>query len=109
MDTGEEQVSHSWGHLKPNTPFAHIFPDGRVPLRGPLPIIPREVGAPPCYLVPGRELTEAQIQALAEMLWQTWQPECTSIAEAATYIREDALPLRQEWFSNVATDMRIFI
>lgn len=102
-------MSHSWGHLKPDTPFAHIFPDGRVPLKGPLPIIPREGGAPPCYLIPGRELSEQQIQALAEMLWETWRPECESVEQAAAYIRGDALPLRAEWFSSVGTSMRAFL
>jgi hypothetical protein len=102
-------MSHSWGHLKEGTPFAHIFPDGRVPLKGPLPIVPREAGAPPCYLVPGHELSDDQIAALAAMLWETWRPECESAEQAAAYIRADALPLRAEWFSSVGTDMRIFI
>ena len=102
-------MSHSWGRLRPGTPFAHIFPDGRVPLKGPLPIIPREAGSPPCYLVPGRELSEVQIQALAEMLWQTWQPECESVEQAAEYIRSDALPLRQEWFDSIGTSLLHFI
>jgi hypothetical protein len=102
-------MRHSWGYLRPGTPFAHIFPDGRVPLKGPLPIIPREAGAPPCYLVPGRALTELQIAMLADLLWAVWQPECASPEQAADYIRSDALPLRQEWFSSVGTDIRLFI
>jgi len=102
-------MSHSWGYLNPDTPFAHIFPDGRVPLRSPFPIVPREAGAPLCYLVPGRELTEAQITALAEMLWEMWRPECDSIDQAAAYIRDDALPLRQDWFMGVGTNMRMML
>lgn len=101
--------SHCWGHLHPGTPFAHVFPNGRVPLKAPLPIVPREEGAPLCYLVPGRLLSEAQIQALAAMLWEMWRPECESVEQAAAYIRDDALPLKQEWFSSVGTDIRMFL
>jgi len=102
-------MSHSWGYLRRDTPFARVFPDGRVPLRAPLPITPREAGAPPCYLVPGRELTDEQVAMLAAMLWETWQPECESVEQAAAYIRADALPLRAEWFETVGTTMRMML
>ena len=98
-----------WGHLKPDTPFAHIFPDGVVPLKGILPIIPREEGAPECYLVPGSELSDAQVEQLATMLWERWRPECSGPEQAAEYIRLDALPLRVTWFEGVGTDLRLVL
>lgn len=90
----------TWANLKPDTPFSHLFPDGRVPIVSPLPIIPREVGSPPCYLVSGSLLTDGQLRELAELLWQRWQPECESLEQAIDYIRQNALPLRTDWFTS---------
>lgn len=87
----------TWATLKPETPFNHLFPDGRVPIRSPLSIIPREEGCPLCYLVPGNQLTDEQIHGLAEILHQTWSGEAT-LPELVEYIRQDALPLKTEWF-----------
>lgn len=92
----------TFGRLKEGTPFEGIFPDRSVPLRSVLPIIPREVGSPPCYLVPGDALSEEQVEALAQLLPQ-WSPECQSIEQARAYIREDSLPLKVEWFEVVGT------
>lgn len=85
----------TWATLKPETPINHLFFDGRVPILSPLPIIPREEGAPPCYLVPGELLTNEQIKGLAELVWQQWRPECEAIA----YIRKDGLLLRTDCFT----------
>lgn len=94
---------HTWGQLAPLTPFAAIFPDGRVPLQSIFAITPREPGSPPCYLVAVVHLTDAQIQALADLLWRQWRPECTSAAEAAQYIRSEGLPMRATWFQGLTT------
>lgn len=99
----------TWANLKPDTPFNHLFSDGRVPIRSPLPIIPREEGSPLCYMVPGSLLTEEQLRGLAELIWQQWQPECQSVEQAVEYIRGDALPLRVDWFSSfTSSDPGIF-
>lgn len=95
--------SETWGHLIDGSPFAAIFPDRLVPLRSIWPIIPREAGTPRCYLVAVEQLTEVQIQALAALLWQQWQPECMSVERAADYIRTEGLPLRTSWFTGVGT------
>lgn len=93
----------TWANLKPETPFSQLFPDGRVPIRSILPIIPREEGAPRCYLVPGSQLTDEQIRGLAELIWRQWQPECETLEQAIAYIREDALPLRTDWFVGISS------
>ena len=97
-DDDYEELPMHYAYLKPGSPFDHIFPGGRVPIRSPLQIVPRETGAPLCYLVPGDRLTEAQIAQLAALLFEQWRPECASVEEAAAYIRSDALPLRVDWF-----------
>jgi hypothetical protein len=92
----------TWGVLKPDAPFAHLFEDGRVPLRSMWTMRPRDERAPLCYLVAGDQLTDGQVRGLAQDLYQMWVPECASVEEAAAYIRED-LPLRADWFSSVGT------
>jgi hypothetical protein len=91
----------SWAYLKPNTPFNQFFPDGWVPIRSIVPGIPREVGCPLCYIVVGLE--EWQIQGLAEMLYERWQPECDSVERAADYVR-GGLPLKCSYFDSCGTD-----
>lgn len=99
----------TWASLKPGTPFNHLFPDGRVPIRSLLPITLRETGSPLCYMVPGSLLTEEQLRGLAELIWHQWQPECQSLEQAVEYIRKDALPLRTDWFDGVTcSDPGIF-
>lgn len=92
----------TWASLKPSTPFSHLFPDGRVPIRSIMPIIPGEAGNPPCYLVPGNQLTAEQICGLAQMLVRT-NPECKTLEQAIAYIRDDALPLRTDWFTGISS------
>ena len=92
----------TWANLKPETPFNHLFPDGRVPIRSILPIIPREEGAPRCYLVPGDKLTAEQIMGLAQIIWRQWHPECQTLEQAIAYIRDDALPLKTDWFTSIS-------
>lgn len=96
----------SWGYLVDDSPFAAIFPDGRVPLLSVMPIVPREAGAPWCYLVDVAKLSEAQIAALAALLWRQWQPECASKLDAAAYIIGEGLPLRTAWFTTVGATLR---
>lgn len=103
-------MSKLWalGHLNADTPFSSIFPDGSVPLKSILPIQPRDETAPACYVVDAEELTAGQVEALAAQIFQTWQPECTSVEQAIAYIHE-GLPIRCDWFHGVATDMRAFL
>jgi len=98
------------GHLKSDSPFTAIFaPDGIVPLKSIVPMIPREEGCPKCYELDAEKLTEPQLQQLAELLYQRWQPECESIEMAVNYIREPGLPLECKWFDGVSTDLRAFL
>jgi hypothetical protein len=96
-------MSDTWGHLVATAPFLPIFPTGRVPLISIWPIIPREEGAPRCYLVNVAELSDDQVEQLAAMLWELWRPECESVEQAVAYIREQGLPLKVDWFSSVGT------
>lgn len=94
---------YTWGYIVADAPFASIFPDGRVPLKALFPIIPREEGAPRCYLVDVAELSDDQVAALAALLWELWRPECESVEQAIAYIRTEGLPLRTTWFTTVGT------
>ena len=94
---------HTWGHLVDTAPFRSVFPDGRVPLKGVFPIIPREAGAPPCYLVDVGELSSEQVEQLAALLWELWRPECESVDQAIRYIHDEGLPLQVDHFASVAT------
>lgn len=94
---------HTWGYLAGTTPFDSVFPDRRVPLISIFPITPREAGAPRCYLVDTKLLSDEQIAQLADMLWTLWRPECESAEAAAAYIRMEGLPLRTTWFGSVGT------
>lgn len=93
----------TWGILRPDTPFAGLFADRRVPLRSVVAIIPREEGAPACYLVEGKLLDEQQLAWMGAAIYEMWKPECASVADAIAYIRDDALPLRVDWFESVGT------
>lgn len=96
-------MSATWGYLLADTPFAAIFPDRTVPLISVWPIVPREAGAPRCYLVNVAELSDEQVEQLAALLHTQWRPECESIDQAIEYLRTEGLPLRVTWFSTVAT------
>lgn len=93
----------TWGNLIDGSPLVSIFPDGRVPLISVWPIVPRERGAPRCYLVDVSLLSDEQIRALAELLYETWRHECSSADEAIAYMHDEGLPLRISHFSTVAT------
>ncbi|MGL4622045.1 MAG: hypothetical protein ACRCZS_23800 [Chroococcidiopsis sp.] len=96
------------GYLKDNTPFNHIFPDGKVPLCSIFSAIPREKGAPPCYWVDGSKLTPHQIEELAKLLYPIWQNEMKSLEEAREYVSKE-LPLKADWFSSRSTDSLFFL
>lgn len=93
----------SWAYLKEDAPFNQFFPGGQVPIQSIVPIIPREVGAPPCYVVMGNQLADWQLRGLGEMLLNQWGGECKGLGEAIAYIR-NGLPLRCSWFSGCGTD-----
>lgn len=92
-----------WANCKRESEFYPIFGDQPVPIRSIVPIIPRELGAPPCYVVLVEDLELAQANALAEMLFQKWQPECQSIEQAKQYIL-DGLPLKTSHFNSCGSD-----
>lgn len=105
----EPTTFKTWATLKPNTPFNNLFPDARIPIRSPIPIIPREEGSPPCYTIDANFLSQQQIEGLAELLLRQWQPECKSKEQAIDYIRE-GLPLQCEWFIGVtSTDFELML
>ena len=83
--------------------FYSIFGDRPVPIRSIVPITPREEGSPPCYVVLGEKLGQAQVNALAEMLFQRWSPECESIEQDKQYILE-GLPLKTSHFNGCGSD-----
>lgn len=98
----------TFGHLKNDTPFAYVFPDGKVPLTNIFKGIPREKGAPECYWVDGSRLNPQQIEELAKMLYEMWQPECKSLDQARDYVSKE-LPLNADWFTGASTDSLFFL
>ena len=92
-----------WATLKADTPFSEIFPHRYVPIRSLFPIIPKEEGNPPCYVVDGEALTEADAHKLARLLRQL-DPSTEGYSDEFVfqYIRE-GLPLRTTWFSGRGT------
>ena len=92
-----------WAYTKPESDLYQIFGDHPVPIRSIVPVIPREEGCPLCYMVIGWKLPDEQLAALSYKLYNQWQPECVSVAQARGYILE-GLPLQTCHFSNVGTD-----
>lgn len=92
-----------WALCKPESEFYQIFGDHLVPIRSLVPIIPREEGSPPCYVVLIEELELFQANALAEMLFQRWYPECKTLDQAKQYIM-DGLPLKTSHFNGCGSD-----
>jgi hypothetical protein len=91
----------TWATLKPNTPFASVFADGQVPIVSIVPGQPGGIG-PLSYLVDPAFLSEEQIAALAEMLWESWYPKPANRDDAIGYIR-NGLPLNVNWFQGATT------
>lgn len=98
----EATQCQNWAYLKEDTPFNEIFPTRSVPIRSIFPIIPREAGSPPCYVVDPEFLTSDQINQLAEQLFYLWQPECESLQMAKDYISQ-GLPLKCDWFTGAGS------
>ncbi|WP_375470992.1 hypothetical protein [uncultured Nostoc sp.] len=94
----------SHAYCNESSDFFPVFGNQAVPIRSIVPIIPREHGAPPCYVVLVDQLSESIIEQLAEMIFQEWQPECKSIQMAREYMLQDGLPLRTTHFSSVGTN-----
>lgn len=102
----QDKCQH-WAYLREGTPFKEIFPTRRVPLKSAMPIVPREEGSPPCFVVDPAFLSTEQIDTLAQMLFELWRPECESIQQACEYIRQ-GLPLRIDWFTSVGSSSPTF-
>lgn len=93
-----------YANLRPDTPFNHLFPDNKVPIAHPLPVKPSEE-APVCWQIDGRQLTEAQLQGLAELVLE--KTLTMSIDEIKAKILSDGLPMNQEYFTGVTiTDQK---
>lgn len=92
-----------WANCKPESEFYSIFGDQPVPIRSIVPIIPREEGSPPCYIVLVDKLEVSQAENLAQKLFEKWQLECTSIEQARQYIL-DGLPLKTSHFNGCSSD-----
>ncbi len=93
----------SHAYCSENSEFFSIFGSQAVPIKSIVPIIPREHGAPPCYVVLVEQLPLTIANQLAEMIYEEWQPECESLQMAKEYILQ-GLPLRITHFSGVGTD-----
>lgn len=95
------QAPSTYGTLKDDTPFNQFFPDNQVPIVSLIPAVPT-LGAPQCYVIDPQYLTKQQITGLAELVYQNWNPECTSLEMAIQYV-ESGLPIKCEWFTGVTT------
>lgn len=89
----------NYANLKPETPFNRLFPDGRVPVSHPLPIKPTDE-APVCWQIDGKQLTEGQLQGLAEMMSEKI-PEM-SLEDIKAEILSNGLPMNQAYFTGVS-------
>lgn len=93
---------HTWAIPRIDAPFAHIFPEGEVPLISITPIRPNNGQGPPSYAVDVSQLSEPQIYGLAEMVLQKKPGEFLGIGDAADYVR-DGLLIKCEWFNGCGT------
>ena len=93
---------HTWANLQPGTPFAHIFPDGEVPIVSIVPIRPNNGQGPLSYVVEASQLSDLQIYDLAALLLQRHPSGFPSIDDAVDYV-SDGLPIECEWFSGCGT------
>ena len=101
-----EEISQStaYGFLKPDTPFAEIFPNQSVPLVSADPMrIAASGKAPPCLIVDGLRLTPLQTRQLARLVFNVWSTQCQSLAEAESYVK-NGLPLKADWFLSVESE-----
>lgn len=92
-----------WGYLKETSQLYPIFGTQGVPILSLIPIIPREQGAPLCYVILGNELSREILDQLAAKLFELWQPECIDLEMAREYITK-GLPLKTTHFSGVGGD-----
>lgn len=99
---GHMEQCQNWAWLKDETPFNEIFPNRQVPIVSIFPIIPRELGSPPCYVVDAKFLSLEQIDRLAQRLFEMWRPECASLEQARKYIFQ-GLPLKTDWFNGAGS------
>jgi hypothetical protein len=88
MNTNQEPKTYAT--LKEETPFNHLFPDNDVPIISLSPVHLGN-GAPLCYVIDATYLSDFQINQLAEMTYQKYHPECTSIEMAIEYVRRGVL------------------
>lgn len=83
----------NWVYIKSDSYLYRVFGDRPIKVDSLIPATPREKGCPPCYWVLASDLSDTEMLQLSIMLYQQWQPECNSIADAEAYIREKNLPL----------------
>ncbi|MGJ5633293.1 hypothetical protein [Nostoc sp. CALU 1950] len=93
----------SYAFCDKDSDFFPIFGDAIIPILSTVPIIPPDYGAPPCYVVLGKELSEDIRQQLAIKLFEMWQPGFKSIQMVQEYILQ-GLPLSTTNFSGVKID-----
>ena len=91
----------TWAQLKPGSNLWQYFPDGMVPIVSLVPGYPKREGAPLCFMVDPKYLTDAQIQDLAWLLSTKWD-SYMSFEQAKSYI-ENGLPMDVNHFQSVAT------
>lgn len=93
----------SWTNANPESELYAIFGDLKIPILSIVPIIPREIGSPPCYVILGNELPTEIVKQLATKLFELWQPECESLDMAIEYVLQ-GLPLKTSHFNGCGTD-----
>lgn len=99
-------------HLKEDSIFRRVFPDGCVPITNIL--LPNRVicegdgDMQDVYFVDLPKLTEAQFETLVDMVHEQCDPE-TARNVCRAQILERGLPLRAKHTTGVATDSRFFL
>lgn len=91
-----------WAECRPEAPFAHLFPDGRVPLTHPIPSLSVSP-APLLYEVQVKALTATQLEGLAGQLVHVY-PDLQSQQAAAEAIEVDGLFIAAHWLQGITVE-----
>jgi hypothetical protein len=92
-----------WATLKEDSPFYEIFSDPKVEIVSIVPMIPRGYGHSPCYLIKASKLPEEVLLSIANVFFERWNSECSSVEEMLEYLKKD-FPLKTEHFSGCWTN-----